>query len=327
MRLPSFHYLQPRSIEEVVAQLRAYKKGAQVLAGGTDLLVALKHRRRLPECLLSLQGIPELSSIKQGDGWLFIGALTTLYTLGREALVRQHFPALAAAAHLIGAIRLQTVATVGGNLCLDTRCKYYNQSDFWRRARPACCKMGGDRCLVTGRQDSCSATFAADLAPVMLALGARVHLATLDGGQVLPLSEFYAAGSDGREPNILTRKVTGILTQVEVPLVPHRRAVYRKFRLRSGIDFPLVGVAVAVTGSPDRWEEGIIAVTGVASQPLVLAAGARLSGRPTAEMIAAVAAEAAREVRPAPTGHVPVAYQRHVLRHLLQEALTELAAA
>jgi 4-hydroxybenzoyl-CoA reductase subunit beta len=259
-----------------VDQLETYKEEALVLAGGTDLLVALKQRHRLPKYVLSLKGIPELSSIKQGEGRLFIGALTTLYALGREALVRQHLPALAEAAHLIGAVRLQTVATVGGNLCLDTRCKYYNQSDFWRRARPACCKMGGKRCLVTGRQDSCSATFAADLAPVMLVLGARVHLATPAGEQVSPLSDFYPADGDGREPNLLAKRVRGILTLVEVPLVPDKRAVYRKFRLRGAIDFPLVGVAAAVTGSPDRWQQGAMAITGVAPRPLVLAAGAPL---------------------------------------------------
>lgn len=325
MRLPSFRYLRASSVQEVTNWLETYGGKAKVLAGGTDLLVALKQRRELPEYIISLAGLRELAYVREECDRLHIGAMTTLYALSRAALVNQRLPALAQAARAVGAVRLQTAATVGGNLCLDTRCKYYNQSDLWRRARPTCCKMGGERCLVTGRENHCSATFAADLAPVLLVMGARARMVTPAGEKVLPLSDFYPADGDGREPNLLAKRVRGILTEVEVPLVPGKRAVYRKFRLRGGMDFSLVGVAAAVTGSPARWEEGAIAVTGVASRPLLLGAGTRLVGRPTGDLIAAVAAEAAREVHPAPTGNVPVSYQRQMLQHLIREALQELA--
>lgn len=325
MRLPAFRYVRPATVREAVGWLEDHGREARVLAGGTDLLVALKQRRERPAYVVSLAGLQELAYIREEAGALRLGALTTLYTLARSAEVGRTLPALAQAAAAVGAVRLKTLATVGGNLCLSPRCKYYNRSDLWRRALSVCLRLGGERCLVTGRGDRCAATFAADLAPVLLALEASVRLATPQGGEVLPLDRFYPADGDGREPHVLAGRLTGLVTEVEVPLVPGRRCAYRKFRLRGGMDFPLIGVAGAVEGAPDRWERGILAATGVASRPVVLAAGSRLSGRPSPEFLEAVAAEAVRQVHPAPTGHVPVSYLRQVLRHLVREVLGELA--
>jgi len=249
MRLPKMDHCAPTTVAEAMSFLDKHGPEAKVLAGGTDLVAACKLRNVRPALLVSLGGIPELQGIRfqEGEG-LRIGAMTSLYDVRCDASVLRHYPALAQAAAAVGTVQLQYMGTLGGNLCLNTRCIFYNQSDAWRRSREVCFKMGGELCHVVPKGKKCYAVFSADTVPALIALGAQVKLISSRGEQMIPAKELYTG--DGKEP--IAVKSDELLTEIRIPQpVGRQDSTYLKYRLRGSIDFPLVGVAVRMDSNGD----------------------------------------------------------------------------
>jgi len=277
MKLPGFELLEPRTVAEACAVLRERGEKALPLAGGTDLLVALKYRLRTPELLVDLKGVPDLDRMTYSDdGGLRLGPLVTLRRLAESSLIREKYPALAQAADQVGTLQVQNMGTVGGNLCLDTRCVYYNQSPLWREAREPCLKLGGGVCYTVPGSKDCYAVYCGDLAPAFIALGARVRLASPDGEREVPLRELFAG--DGRRATVLG--AGELLLEVTVPPpAPRQGSAYLKLRRRRAIDFPLLGVAAFLSLDGDGTIQDIrVGLTAVERRPLEIE-GNGLKGR------------------------------------------------
>jgi len=330
MRLPKFEHLQPDSLEEALDLLSQYGEDAKVIAGGTDLLVMMKHRLLTPKYLLNLKGIG-LDFIEESQEGLRIGALTRLTTLIKSPLVRERFPVLVQAASYVAAPPVRNMATLGGNLCLNTRCFFYNQSQFWRQARPLCFKTGGEVCHAVKGADHCYAAYQADLAPVLIALDARVKDQSSNfkaqssnsqkgGERVIPLLDLYTG--QGEEPIAL--EAGEILTEVEIPRPAGSwSGDYQKLRYRGAMDFPLVGVAAVLHGNGGGCVKAKVVLTAVASAPVVVEEASKLlEGSKLDEEVIAEAAEAAYKVaHPVDNiGSTPL-YRRKMVRVMTKRAI------
>jgi len=240
-----FQLHQPGTVEEAVALAGAHP-GAPYLAGGTDLVVNLRKRLLEPAHVISLAGLAELRGVSEASGRLTLGALTTIAELAADPLVRSHLPILAEAAGVVAGPTIRGMGTLGGNLCLDTRCRYYNQSFFWRQANDFCLKKEGSVCHVAPGGTFCWAAYSGDTGPVLLMLDAELELAGPGGNRRVTLREFY--GSDGRwsigtEPG--GKRPGELLLRVHVPIpAAGWHGVYEKLRVRDSIDYPLVGVGL-----------------------------------------------------------------------------------
>ncbi len=323
MTLQTFVYEQPDSLEEA-CRLLGRQPGSAILAGGTDLVVAMKRRTAKPSVVIDLKQVPGLNEITVAGDTLRIGTLVSLDDLGRSPVVADAFPMLSAAVTQVASPMLRNLGTVGGNLCVDTRCRFFNQSEFWRDSYGPCYKAGGTHCHVTTKEQHCSATYSGDLAPVLLALGAQVTLAGPAGQRTMPLADFFT--SDGKYPNLCCQEPQ-ILVNVEIPL--HRSVgtgFYRKVRYRGSMDFPLIGLACWLRTNPGGVVEEIsLWAVGVGSAPVALTRTAGvLHGQTVTPATVARAARATDEVRPLRTGTVGPTYKRRVLSVSLAEGLCEL---
>src|SRR6185312_4055179 len=247
MSLPAFKLLRPRTIEEAVAQLAKHAGEIQIIAGGTDLLPSMKQRLFTPKYLLDIRGIEELQGIRSIPGHgTEIGALVTLTTLEDSEFIRRSYPVLHAAAATVASPILRNMGTLGGNVCLDTRCLWYNQSLTWRKSCGFCIKKDGDLCHVAPGGKKCWAAFSADTPAALLCLEAELEIAGPTGFRRLPLADFYTNIGDAH----LKIQKNEILTRV---LLPERTAgysgVYQKLRMRGSIDYPLAGVAAIMKKS------------------------------------------------------------------------------
>jgi 4-hydroxybenzoyl-CoA reductase subunit beta len=320
MRLPKFEHLQPESLEEALDFLSEHGEEARVIAGGTDLLVSMKHRLLTPKYLLNLKGLAELDFIEDGKEGLRIAALTRLTTLIKSPLVQQKFPVLAQAASYVAAPPLQNMGTLGGNLCLNTRCFFYNQSQFWRQARPLCFKTGGEMCHVVKGGNRCHSVYQGDLAPVLIALEARAKLVKKGGGRVIPLLDLYTG--QGEEPIAL--EAGEILTEVEIPApAASWTGNYQKLRYRGAMDFPLVGVAAVLNWNSGSCARARVVLTAVASAPVVVEEASKLlEGQEPDEEAISKASEAAYEVAHpvANIGSTPL-YRRKMVRVMTKRAI------
>jgi 4-hydroxybenzoyl-CoA reductase subunit beta len=242
LRLPKFEIATPTSINEAVALLAEAGPSAMIVAGGTDLLPNMKHELFTPDLVVSLAKIEELRGIRRIDGgWLAIGAMTSLAEVSASELVRAQAPALAQAAGLVAGPQLRTMGTLGGNVMLDTRCQWYNQTHFWRKALGFCLKKDGSVCHVVAGGSKCVAAASNDTAPALMTLAATLEIENLDGRRTLPIDDFFIA--DG----IQNKKLDASEILVEIRLPPTsrgHRGAYGKLRDRGSIDFPLLGVAV-----------------------------------------------------------------------------------
>ena len=320
MRLPKFEHLQPESLEEALDLLSEHGEEAKVIAGGTDLLVSMKQRLLTPKYLLNLKGLEELDFIEEGKEGVRIGALTRLTTLIKSPLVQEKFPVLAQVASYVSAPPLQNMGTLGGNLCLNTRCFFYNQSQFWRQARPLCFKTGGEMCHVVKGGDRCYSVYQGDLAPVLIALGARVKLAKKGGEWVIPLLDLYTG--KGEKPVAL--EAGEILTEVEIPApTAPWGGDYQKLRYRGAMDFPLVGVAAVLNWNGGSCAGVKVVLTAVASAPVVVEeAGKLLEGQKPDEEVIARAAEAAYEAaHPVANISSTPLYRRKMVRVMTKRAI------
>ena len=301
LRLPEFELARPTSVGEAVALLEAHAGDAIVVAGGTDLVPNMKHELFTPSVVVSLQSIPELSGMRVDDdgddgddGTLVIGATTTLAEVAGDERVQAHAPALAQATSLIAGPQLRTMGTLGGNVMLDTRCQWYNQTYFWREALGFCLKKDGSACHVVAGGSKCVAAASNDSAPALMTLGARLVLASPKGRREVLLDDFWLA--DG----IVNKKLepAEILVEVRVPAQAEgHRGAYGKLRDRGSIDFPLLGVAVRLDLDAERRVEAAdVVLTALQARPVrALKAARALEGVATddAAALATAAEEAA----------------------------------
>ena len=275
--LPEWELLAPESVDEVRAA-RAHHPGSRFLGGGTDLIVNL--RRGIgdpPATLIDLNRVADLKGIEVDAARIRIGAGVTLAELAADARVRAGFPGLAAAAGSIAGPTHRHMGTVGGNLCLDTRCLYYNQSEWWRAANRYCLKYGGEVCHVAPKSRVCYATFSGDLAPAFAILDeAEVEVAGAEGGRTLPLESLYTG--DGER--YLALEPDELVVAVRARRPPALRTGYDKVRVRRSIDYPLAGVAAGLVREGDRLAALRLAFTGTNPRPLRLEGTAGLCGGP-----------------------------------------------
>lgn len=324
MSLPPFEVLRPRTLDAAVGALRQHGADAQIVAGGTDLIPSMKQHLFSPRVLVDIKGVRELDFIRfDPEQGLALGALAHISALAESPILARYFPVLREAARTIASPLLRNMGTLGGNLCLDTRCLYYNQSTFWRAALGYCLKKEGSVCHVAPGGSFCWAVFSGDTAPALLALGASIRLAGPDGERELPLEDFYV--NDGLAYNIKKREE--IVTGVRVPASSAgMNGTFKKLRIRQSIDYPLAGVAAIMR----KDSEGVcldvrIALTALNPAPRLVKAAELLKGkRYSAELVEEVAHEAIRTAKPLRTSASTPEYRRHMVRVFVRRALEEL---
>ncbi|HVL54986.1 MAG TPA: 4-hydroxybenzoyl-CoA reductase subunit beta [Burkholderiaceae bacterium] len=321
--LSAFCLRQPESLTDACAALAA-DDGARAFAGGTDLLVNLRHGIGAPRTLVSLSAIAGLDRIESNESGLRVGATATLRALAADRAVAARWPAVSQAAAAVAGATHRVVATVGGNLCVDTRCAFYNQSAWWRAANDHCLKHGGDTCHVAPQGKRCHAAFCGDLAPALLVHDAQVDVAAARASRRIPLVDLYV--DDGRAHLALQRGE--LVAGIDVPSPPPgQRSGYRKLRIRGAIDFPLAGVAIALTADRDRLTSLEAALTGTNPRPFRLEGTAALVGQPVAVAAEALVRLVRRQVSPMRTTLVAADYRRQAIAAIAERLLRELAGA
>jgi 4-hydroxybenzoyl-CoA reductase subunit beta len=273
--LPDFRVFRPASAGEAV-RLNAQHAASRFIAGGTDLLPNIRRGLVAPAVLIDLGGVADMAMIAESAAGLRIGAGVTLAKVASDPRVVARLPALAQAALAVAGPTHRQSATLGGNLCLDTRCRYYNQSEFWRDSIHHCLKLDGDTCRVAVKSKRCYAAFSGDVAPALIALGAEVEVLGEQGARRLAIADLYA--DDGMV--WLTLKPGELLVAVHVPFDDAWSSAYEKMRIRGSIDFPLAGVAVALRREGAHIAGLRIACTGVASRPFAVDGLDALVGKP-----------------------------------------------
>ena len=281
--LPDFQLLRPTRLDDVI-KARGDHPGSRPLGGGTDLVVNIRRGIEAPPVLIDMTRVSELRAIAADATAIEVGASVTLAELAAHPQVAAHYPVVAQAAASIAGPTQRNMGTVGGNLCLDTRCIYYNQSEWWRSANDHCLKTTGTICYVAPKSRGvCFATFSGDLAPAFLTLGADVDLAGPDGRRTLALADLYigharhdAATGDGK--HYLALRPGELVTAVRARHTPGLRSAYDKIRIRRSIEYPVAGVAVALRRDGDTLADLRVAITGTNPRPVLLAGTDRLCG-------------------------------------------------
>jgi len=326
-RLPPFAYEGATTIAAAIETLARYGPDAMPVSGGTDLIPNMKQGLFSPKVLVGLRSVAEMRFISYDPGeGLRIGALATLHALATDETVNEQYAALARAAALVSTPQLRRMGTIGGNICLDTRCTYYNQSHDWREAIGYCLKKDGDLCRVAPSSARCLAVNASDLAPVLVAFDATVHLAGAVGHRAVEAAQFYR--DDGRFA--LAVAPGEIVTHVTLPASKRpTRSTYRKLRLRDSFDFPVAGVAAVVRfGDDGRCCDARLVLGAVAAHPVKVAGvGGVLTGtRLEPEALAAAAELAFAAGKPMEnTASASLLYRKRMLRVLARRALEDLA--
>jgi len=304
LSLPSFKLLRPRTIEDAVGHLGQHAGNIRILAGGTDLIPSMRQKLFEPENVLDLRGIAGLRGIKPlPDRAVEIGALTTLRAIERSDFLHEYYPVLTEAAATVASPVLRNMGTIGGNICLDTRCLWYNQSLAWRKGCGFCIKKDGDLCHVAPGGSKCWAAFSGDTPPALLCLNAEIEIASPAGIRRVALTDFYTGLGDD----------------------------YRKLRVRGSIDYPLAGVAVVIkrtsNGNGTHVSDAHIGITAVNPAPLLVkGASELLAGQILNEELAAAAGDlAARAAKPLTTSALTPEYRREMIRVFTKRAV--LAAA
>jgi 4-hydroxybenzoyl-CoA reductase subunit beta len=326
LRLHEYEYHRPRSLAEALALLRAHAGDVMPIAGGTDLMPNMKHGLFTPGHLVALRQLSELRGVERRDGEVVIGAGEALSALALHPVVRGTVPSLAQAAGSVAGPQLRNMGTLGGNVCLDTRCTYYNQTYFWRNALGYCLKKDGDTCHVTKVGKKCVAAHSADTVPVLMTLGASIDLASADGVRTVPAADFFVA--DGIWNSV--RRADELVVRVHVPApAPTVRLGFRKLRQRNSIDFPLLSIAVAADVRDDVIADLRIVVTALGSRPRVLAGLDKVAyGRPlTDDVIDAVAERAFQQCHPLTNIIVDAEWRRAMVPVQVRRALQELRPA
>jgi 4-hydroxybenzoyl-CoA reductase subunit beta len=323
LRLPPFTYHAPDSVDEAVSLLAVSPADSMLIAGGTDVLPNMKRRQWTPRRLIGLREIVGLSGFRDcGSGDFEIGASTTLSAIVGNEELKTAYLGLWQAAAQIATPHLRNMGTIGGNLCLDTRCTYYDQSEEWRQAIGYCMKKDGSTCWVATSSKKCLAVSSTDTAPMLLALGAKVTLVSTSGSRDIAVEDFYQ--NDGIF--YLAKRADELLTSVSLPHSRGWKSSYWKLRRRGSFDFPVGAAAVALKLDGDIVETARIALGAVASRPLLSdkAASMLIGAKLTDEVIAA-AAEAAYDIaKPMDNTDFELVWRKKMVRSLVTSALREV---
>ena len=321
MHLDPFELHRPSTVEEAVRLAGEFAGRFDFIAGGTDLLPNYKMHLNVRPHLISLEGIAELRARSPHR----LGAMVRLADLERDAAFARDWPAVADAVREVATPLVRASGTVGGNLLVETRCFFFNQSAMWRESLGYCLKADGDRCHVVPQKERCYATFSGDLAPALMVGDARVEIAGTEGRRTLPLEAMYDLAGDGIRR--LTLAPGELLTAVELPPAgAGRPGSYRKLRVRPAFDFPELGVAAAGAFAGDRVESLRLAIGGVEPAPrrydalTAPAVGRALSP----EVAASIAAEVGRNVRPVHNTFLLPDYRKRMVEVYVRRALAAL---
>lgn len=298
LTVPAFTWSRPTSIEAVLAEIAGTERGEVLLvAGGTDAVPNLKHRLHEPRRIVHLAGVAALREMREDAEGLHMGALVRLSQIAGDARIQRDFPAIARAASLVASPQIRNMGTIGGNLCLDTRCTYYNQTFFWREALGFCLKKDGTRCHVVTQGKRCVAAHSSDVAPVLIALGAQVEIANASGRRMIDVEDFFVG--DGVHNNVLGSG--DLVTRILLPAAARgQRMAYQKLRPRAAIDFPMLSVAVAGSLAGGVLESLTVVVGALGAKPRTLGQlDAIIKGQAPAESVwEAVAQAAHKQCRP-----------------------------
>jgi len=317
----AFRVVEPADVDAAMAA-HAGEPGSRYLSGGTDLLVNLRRGLGSPSLLIDLRGIAELGGLACKAGAARIGAGVTLARIAADPELRARYPALCEAAGAVAGPAHRNAATVAGNLCLDTRCIYYNQSEWWRGANAYCLKYRGHVCHVAPQGQQCHAAFCGDLAPALLVFGASIEVAGRAGRRCMPLAELY------REDGLahLTLAAGELVVAVDLPADPSPSA-YAKVRVRGSVDFPLAGVAVALRAEEGKLVALRVALTGTNSRPFLLDGTGDLLGRPLdADALKQLDRLVQKQVQPMRTTLLQSNYRRVAAAALARRLAARLAA-
>lgn len=327
LRLPDFVFRRPQNIREAASILAGEGPGAMLVAGGTDLWPKMKRRQMEPRVVIGLRHLGELRGMgsNSSSAGLMLGPSLTLRELERNPLLLEKYPAVAEAANSISSPPLKTMGTLGGNLCVDTRCFYYDQTYEWRQAIHFCLKKDGDTCWVAPGSPRCWAVSSTDLAPVMLALNARIHLLSKEGERTISSAQMY--NNDGIA--YLTKRPTEIVTGVELPPINGDITAFQKLRRRGSIDFPILNVAAWLRPANDgsTIEAARIAIGGITSAPFLSMPSANaLVGRAlTPDTIHAAAHAARMDSRPLDNTDLDFSWRRSMVEVWVRRTLEEAA--
>jgi 4-hydroxybenzoyl-CoA reductase subunit beta len=335
--LPQFEVLQPLSLDEAIKS-RAEHPHSRLLGGGTDLVVNIRRGIVAPTVLIDMNRVSELRAIKSDVDTLEIGASVTLADLAAHPDVVRHYPVVAQAAKFIAGPTHRNMGTVGGNICLDTRCIYYNQSEWWRDANNHCLKTTGEICHVAPKSRGiCFATFSGDLAPALLTLNAEVDLAGPSGRRTVPLNSIYIGYSRQDQPMTetlgdgkyyLSLRPGEFVTAVRAKNTPGLRSGYDKVRIRRSIEYPVAGVAVALCRDGEALTDLRVAITGTNPRPVLLDGTAEICSGPLNEHAFKRLDDLVRDqVMAMKTTFTPGHYRRRVASVLVKRLATRLFAA
>jgi len=323
MRLPLFEFRAPRTVAEATRILDGEGPNAMPLAGGTDLLPNMKRRQQVPKTLMSLNHISELHDAELTDSGSRLGACLTLAEIAADPRFRNGLTALAQATSFVATPQIRNMATLGGNLCLDTRCNYYDQNYEWRKSIGFCLKKDGTTCWVAPSSSKCMAVSSTDTAPVLMALGARVRLVSQSNQREVPLTGLYE--NDGI--HYIKRRSNELLTEVLLDSLHDWKSTYWKLRRRGAFDFPVLSVAAAARLSKQNVvEDARIVVGSVACLPLVAAEASRflVGRRLDQESIAEAASLASRIAKPLDNTDFDMTWRKRVTAEFVTYALREL---
>jgi len=335
--LPQFDLVRPRTLDELIA-VRADHADSRLLGGGTDLVVNIRRGIVAPPMLVDINGVSELRAIKADAHSLEIGAAVTLADLAEHPEIVRHYPVVAqAAAHIAGPTH-RLMGTVGGNLCLDTRCIYYNQSEWWRDANHHCLKTTGTICHVAPKSRGvCFATFSGDLAPALLVLDAEIDIAGPNGRRTMPLADLYigharqdvpVTETQGDGKYFLSLRPGEFVVAVRAKSMAGLCSAYDKIRIRRSIEYPVTGVAVALRRDGDALADLRVAFTGTNPRPVRLAGTAALCGGPLdARVFAGLDALVRDQIMAMKTTFTPGHYRRRVAGVLARRLVQRLFEA
>ncbi len=321
--LPEFRLARPSSVDEALDFRRGHS-AARYLSGGTDLIPNMRRGLVDAPLLIDLSGVAELGTIEATDGGLAIGSAVTLAELARHAVVARDYQALAQAAGSVAGPTQREMGTVGGNLCLDTRCYFYNQSEWWRRGNDYCLKYRGEICHVVPTSKRCYAAYSGDLAPALLIFDTEVDLAGPEGRRRLPLEQLFTG--DGADYLALDEGELVATVRVDAPRTDFYTA-YGKLRVRGSVDFPLAGVAVGIARRNGALSALRVALTGTNPGPLLLAGTDDLLGRAVDEsVVVGLEKLIQQQTSPVRTSLTQPQYRRRAIAAVACRLLRQLAA-
>ncbi len=324
LRLPKFKYLQPKNMTDAVRMMADAGPDAMFVSGGTDLYPNMKRRQQTPRTVIGLGHLKDLRSLKgKPKEGIVLGPSLTLTEVAEDRRIRGAHPAVATAVELISTPLLRNMGTIGGNLLLDTRCNYYDQNYEWRKAIHFCMKKDGEVCWVAPSSPRCWAVQSSDCAPVMVAIGAKMKLVSSSGERLISAAELY--NDDGIRH--LNKRSDELLAEIHLPAVNGWRAAYWKLRRRGAFDFPVLGVAVAMSQERDGTvKEAKIILGGVGSHPVEAEGSEKaIIGRPLTEETVREAAEAAfRPAKPLDNTDFHMLWRKEMTRYYVAGALREV---